>query len=193
MPIHVPGKRNRHNKVAGSRRATVVTLSLTAMVDMFTVLVVFLLQNLNMTGAIIEIPDDVKLPMATSIKEMKPSNVVVVSTDKISLNNETVYDLEYVRGQQDWLLEELKKYVQQVIAEGETQKGKLGAKLKKAVDKANSGIQAPEVDEFRKMTLQADKDVDFLTIKKVMYTLTEAGIQEINFAVLRKEKITDEI
>jgi biopolymer transport protein ExbD len=36
-----------------------------------------------------------------------------------------------------------------------------------------------------KMTLQADKDIDFLSIKKVLYTLTEAGVQEINFAVIK--------
>jgi biopolymer transport protein ExbD len=41
-----------------------------------------------------------------------------------------------------------------------------------------------------KITIQADKSVDFLTVKKVMYTVTEAGIAEINFAVI---KLPDEI
>ena len=35
------------------------------------------------------------------------------------------------------------------------------------------------------MTLQADENIDFLSIKKVMFTLTEAGIKEINFAVVQ--------
>jgi hypothetical protein len=30
--------------------------------------------------------------------------------------------------------------------------------------------------------------MDFLTVKKVMYTVTEAGAQEINFAVNRDKK-----
>ena len=43
-----------------------------------------------------------------------------------------------------------------------------------------------EIDDFLKLTIQADKTVDFLSVKKIMYTVTEAGIQEINFAVLKK-------
>ena len=41
--------------------------------------------------------------------------------------------------------------------------------------------------DFRQVTLQADKDTDFLTVKKIMYTLTEAGASEINFAVITVE------
>ena len=37
------------------------------------------------------------------------------------------------------------------------------------------------------MTVQADKAMDAGTVKKVMYTLTEAGASEINFAVLRDD------
>ena len=45
-----------------------------------------------------------------------------------------------------------------------------------------------EVDKFRKMTIQADKTVDLLTVKKIMYTITEGGVYEINFAVMEKKK-----
>ena len=38
------------------------------------------------------------------------------------------------------------------------------------------------------MTIQADKAIDFLTLKKIMYTVTEAGVFEINFAVLKREE-----
>ena len=40
---------------------------------------------------------------------------------------------------------------------------------------------ASKILEYEKMTLQADENIDFLTIKKVMFTLQEAGIKEINF------------
>jgi biopolymer transport protein ExbD len=41
-----------------------------------------------------------------------------------------------------------------------------------------------EINQFRRVTVQADKKIDFLTIKKIMYTVTEAGAEEINFAVM---------
>jgi biopolymer transport protein ExbD len=45
------------------------------------------------------------------------------------------------------------------------------------------------VDEgaWKKITVQADKEIDFLTVKKILYTLTEAGAGEINFAVMKRE------
>ncbi len=39
---------------------------------------------------------------------------------------------------------------------------------------------------WKKITIQSDKDIDFLTVKKIMYTVTEAGAGEINFAVIKK-------
>ncbi|MES2857036.1 MAG: adventurous gliding motility protein S, partial [Bdellovibrionota bacterium] len=63
MPIYAPGRRDRHNRpLKGSGRKIVAMLSLTAMVDMFTVLAVFLLQNYQTTGEIIELSEEVVLP-----------------------------------------------------------------------------------------------------------------------------------
>ena len=49
MPIHPPGQRYRYNKHMmkgqGTKRDVAAVLQLTAMVDMFTVLAIFLLQN----------------------------------------------------------------------------------------------------------------------------------------------------
>ncbi len=193
MAIHTPGKRNRRNRQGSSKRNVVAALSLTAMVDMFTVLVVFLLQNYNMTGEIIEIPDEVVLPQATAVKELKPSNVVVITEEKILLNDERVYDKEYVREQEDWLLPELKDHVQKLIATGEKEKAKLSNKVKRAVNPEDEEGEKYKLDSFRKMTIQADESIEFLTVKKVMYTLTEAGIHEINFAVVKKESETEEL
>jgi biopolymer transport protein ExbD len=65
-----------------------------------------------------------------------------------------------------------------------------------AKEKAENGIQPKlrkVVDEngkstnsWNKVTIQSDKGVDFLMLKKVMYTATEAGASEINFAVSKE-------
>ena len=49
----------------------------------------------------------------------------------------------------------------------------------------NKGDEEEELDRHLKITISADKETDFLTVKKVMYTVTEAGIVEINFAVIK--------
>src|SRR5450631_3299696 len=117
MPIHAPGKRDpRHKRtVVSSRRSAVTGLSLTSMVDMFTILVVFLLMNFSSTGEIIYIPKDVKLPKATETKELKPAHVVSITTDSVILERETVANLAEVKamGKADWLIPKLKEKLAQ--------------------------------------------------------------------------------
>lgn len=187
MPIHVPGKRDRRGKVGSKKRSVVAVLSLTAMVDMFTVLVVFLLQNYATTGRVLEIPEGVDLPQASQVKELKPTNVVIVTKKDVMVNNDKVADFAQVKNQQDWMIEPLRARVERLIADGEKEKASVASQLKSAVENIKSGDKKEdEVDEFRRMTIQADKKLDFLTLKKIMYTVTEAGIYEINFAVLKE-------
>ncbi len=190
MPIFKPGQRFRYHRILGKRggkREVVALLSLTAMVDMFTVLVIFLLQNYNTTGEVLYIPKEVVLPKAEQIKELKPAVVVTISRKEILVDRDTVATFDEVAGQQEWmipnLLEQLKKALEK--SKFEQEKG-LQNKLRKAVS-ANRGVEEPEdLNAWRKVTVQADKGIDFLTVKKVMYTVSEAGAFEINFAVMKQ-------
>ncbi|MCB0361468.1 MAG: biopolymer transporter ExbD [Bdellovibrionales bacterium] len=188
MPIYTPGKRHRSGSAKKStKRNVVAVLSLTAMVDMFTVLTVFLLQNYATTGEVIALPKEVKLPEAHTVKELKPSNVVVISPDKIMINNDYVAEFRNVKEQQDWIVPALKMQVERLISEGQSEESRLGSKVRKAIADAKSEGQQEEeaIPQYRKITIQADKQVDFLTLKKIMYTVSEAGIAEINFAVIK--------
>lgn len=190
MAIKVPGLRARRGAPgAGAKRNVVATLSLTAMVDMFTVLVVFLLQNYAVTGEILQIESDVTLPDAREVKELAPANVVVISENRIMLNNDMIMTYKEVKSQNDWMVRDLRSKIITLIKEGEKEKSKLTNQLKSAAEKNRSG--EVKLDRFRKMTIQADENIDFLTVKKIMYTLTEAGIFEINFAVIKRADEVD--
>jgi hypothetical protein len=191
MAIHIPGYRTAHKKrVTTAKRGVVAVLSLTAMVDMFTVLVVFLLQNYRTTGEVIEIKDNVQLPNATQVKEVAPSNVVTVSMTEISINDTIVGDYNSVRGAVDWIVPKLEEEIKKLIDAGEKEKQTVASRIKQAVAAAKTDEEEKpgEIDKFRKLTIQADKNVDFATLKKIMYTCTEAGIYEINFAVMKQPK-----
>ena len=187
MPIHVPGKRGRRGKLKTGKRAAVAYLNMTAMVDMFTVLCVFLLQNYATTNQVLPMPEKVELPAAHEVKELKPSNVVVVAGDGIVINNVKIAEFRAVKEQEDWLIKPLVELLQKQIQDGDAHKKTIGSQLRDAVNEAKNVPKKEEVDDYRKLTIQADKNVDFLTIKKVMYSVTEAGIQVINFAVLKKQ------
>jgi len=190
MAIYTPGQRHRYSRLLSKRKAkreVTAVLSLTAMVDMFTVLVVFLLQNYNTTGQVIYIPKDVTLPKAAEIKELKPSVVVTISNKEILIDKDTVVTYDQVKGQTEWLIEPLKQRVTDALKVAkDKQDAQLQAKLREVVDPNKTQPPTEDPNAWSKVTVQADKGMDFLTVKKVMYTVTEAGAGEINFAVTKE-------
>lgn len=186
MPIHAPGERYRYNKYLKrkkTKRDVVAILSLTAMVDLFTVLVVFLLQNYNVTGQVLYIPKEVVLPKAEKIKELKPAVVVTISNKEILLDKNVIITFNQLRTQQEWMIQPLFKGLTEGLKKAkEEYELSLQKKLQTAVEAAR-GESEKDRNPWNKVTIQADKGIDFLTVKKVMYTVTEAGAGEINFAV----------
>jgi biopolymer transport protein ExbD len=187
MAIYAPGKRNpRHKRsMASSRRTPVTGLSLTSMVDMFTILVVFLLQNYSSTGEIIYIPKDVKLPKASQTKELKPAHIVTLTQTDVILDKETVASLADVKAQKDWMIVKLRDRLV-VALKADEDKMKSDANLRSSLP-GSPKDKSKDVENQKKITIQADRDQDFITIKKLMFTVTEAGAEEINFAVMKKD------
>ena len=100
MPIHVPGYRtHRSKKITSTKRNVVAVLQLTAMVDLFTVLVVFLLQNYASTNQILPISETIILPKATATKRLVPSFVVVLSKDKLTFNGKDLENFSQIKNQ----------------------------------------------------------------------------------------------
>lgn len=190
MAIYAPGKKFRnHNLLSrkGGKRDVVATLSLTAMVDMFTVLAIFLLQNYNTSGLIVNIPKDIELPKAQVIKELKPAIIITVSANELKVDDLTIASFQQVKEQKDWLIQSLFAETQKSL-----EKSKAKAEKSGVLSNVRTALRpdlAPPGDDgaWNKITVQADKEIDFLTVKKILYTLTEAGAGEINFAVMKRE------
>lgn len=192
MAIFVPGKRDRHNRPASKgKRSVIAILSLTAMVDMFTVLAVFLLQNYQTTGDVIELSDEVVLPKAAKVRELKPATVVVISKGKVLVDKLQVASVDEIKQLPEvTVIPNLQSRIQDSFRQLEEKNRVAGlSQIRQAVEQGRSGEPA-KTEDFKRVTVQADKVVDSGTVKKVMYTLTEAGASEINFAVLRDDTRT---
>jgi biopolymer transport protein ExbD len=158
------------------------------MVDMFTVLVVFLLQNYNTTGEILYIPKEVTLPKANRVLELKPSLVVTVSSKEILIDTTPVATFAEVKASADWVIPNLRDQAKIFINKARAeQEAKLQNKLNKVVS-ATLGNEQDDPEAWRKVTIQADKDIDYLTLKKIMYSVYEAGGGPINFAVAKDQE-----
>jgi biopolymer transport protein ExbD len=189
MAIFRPGERHRYHNILSKRRGkrgVTAVLSLTAMVDMFTVLVIFLLQNYNSTGEILYIPKEVVLPKATMVKELKPAYVVTISNKEILVDRTPVATFDEVKNNSEWMIQKLFDVLKAGLAQKKAeQDASLKNKFQEVVNTAR-GQEKEDPNAWRKITIQSDKDVDFLTVKKVMFTVVEAGAGEINFAVMKR-------
>ncbi len=189
MAIFRPGERHRYHNILSKRknkRGVTAILSLTAMVDMFTVLVIFLLQNYNATGEILYIPKEVILPKATMVKELKPAYVVTISSKEVLVDKTPVATFDEVKNNPEWMIKNLYDVLKAGL-EKKKAEHELGLKNKiQEVVNSARGQEEKDPNEWRKITIQSDKDLDFLTVKKVMFTVVEAGAGEINFAVMKR-------
>lgn len=189
MPIYSPGNRfergRRGTAVLSTSRSPMTELSLTSMVDMFTILVVFLLMNYSSTGEIIYIPKDVRLPKATETKELRPAHIVTLTQTLLVLDKDPIEKVEDVKNQKDWMIPSLKARLTAAFRNDEIKK-KEQQTLRRSLPKSDDTSPS-----MKKITVQADRDLDFLTLKKVMFTVTESGAEEINFAVMKKETPKD--
>lgn len=196
MAIFKPGERHRYHKILKkkkNKRGVTAVLSLTAMVDMFTVLVIFLLQNYSSTGEILYIPKEVTLPKANRVNELKPSVVVTVSSKEVLIDRTKVATFEEVEQAKDWVIPNLRDQVRVILEKAkQEQEAKLQNRIKTTVDKTlGKDDELDDPNYWRKVTLQADKNIDYLTLKKIMYSIYEAGGGPINFAVAKDSEKND--
>src|SRR6185369_13728197 len=143
-------------------------LNLTSMVDMLTILVVFLLQTFSASGELLSVQKNIVLPEAQNFTELEQAPIIAVSKESVTLDGRPVADAAELSQENiaDWKIAKLHDELVTL--------------------KNNYKLLHPS-DEFKGMVIvQADKSVDFKVIKKVMYSCSMAGYQMVNFAIQQK-------
>ncbi len=189
MAIFKPGERHRYHNILkrrGKGRSITAALSLTAMVDMFTVLVIFLLQAYSSDPVVLVNPESINLPKAEQTKQLKPAAVVTVSKENIYIEKVQVATMEEVRASVDWILPKMRDELIKLL---QAKKLEYDSQIRNQVQSiiGNEPSQPPQQLDWKKITIQADKDVNYLAVKKIMYTISSAGAGQINFAVMKKD------
>src|SRR5665213_3723615 len=76
----------RKQKKASRRRVMIAGLTLTSMVDMFSLLVIFLLQTFSTSPELVMVTKGVTLPSAISARELEDSPVLAISLIEVYLD-----------------------------------------------------------------------------------------------------------
>ncbi|HSI06073.1 MAG: ExbD/TolR family protein [Myxococcota bacterium] len=179
MPIIVPGRRigtafASHTvvarRLAKRRRSVYATLLLTSLVDMFVILVLYLIQQFNATGQILFIDPDIKLPKAQTASSLVGAPpVVTIGQSSITVQGKAVEDATILAKNGVWEAPKL----EQALLELRT-----SAKAVRDVSAAALAVPADET-----LVVQADLGVPYMLVKKVIFTAQKAGFTRVDFAV----------
>ena len=159
-------KNSRRMKRMSRNRQVITSMNLTSLMDVFTILVFFLLVN-SASTEVLETPKQIKLP--ASVVEEKPRETVVIfiSPEEVTVQGKVVARTEDI----------LAMAGQNVVA--------IGERLTE-VSQSIIGLRPELVAERQEVTILADRTVPFRVVKKVMSTCTSRGYGRISLAVLQK-------
>ncbi|MFQ5603224.1 MAG: ExbD/TolR family protein [bacterium] len=148
-----------------------ITLRLTSMIDMFTILLVFLLQSFSAEGEIVSVSKDLKLPVSTAKTPPKSTPILVVTNEWIILDGAPVEKIANALAQKSIIINNLKRRLMKIRVFSE----KLGALDSKMGFKGN-------------ITIQGDREIPFLLLKKIMFTCGQVGFNNMLLAVHQEDQ-----
>jgi len=152
-------------RMARSKRK-LTGLNLTPLMDVFTILVFFLLFH-SSGGDILQTPKNIKLP--DSVVETKPRETVVimVSPEVVLVQGEAVVSTPELLEDKIVTVHEVTERLEQL-------------------ERNIIGISTKTIAESKEITLIADRTIPFKVLKKIMSTCTGSGYERISLAVIQK-------
>ena len=170
-------------------------LQLTSMMDILVIIVVFLLKSYSTNAVNFAASSKIKIP--TSLAEEIPTEapVVVIDPDSISFENEKV--LNFTTMPQEGILNSGYTFAENHLADGGHRilplydslvrsREKTELLMGKAIWKNTQGqVTKPHFQGV--LIIQADKNVQYDLLRKVMYTAGAAGFKVFKLVTLRKE------
>ncbi len=147
-------------------RKKITGLNLTSLMDVFTILVFFLLAN-SSSSEVVTTPKQIKLP--DSVVETKPRETVVilVSPEAVLVQGEEVISMPALLEAKNTAVAEISERLERL-------------------EHNVIGISTKGIVAAREVTILADKKIPFHVLKKIMSTCTASGYGRISLAVIQK-------
>ena len=147
-------------------RVKITKMPLTSLMDVFTILVFFLLVNSG-SVEIMEAPRDVSLPVSNVETKPRETVVIFVSPENVLVQGKLVALVSDILDGMDGAIDPITEQL---------------AALKESV----IGDRTAAVAGSEEVTILADKSVPFSVIKTIMSTCTNEGYEKVSLAVIQQ-------
>lgn len=159
-------RNSRRIKRMGRNRVKIGKMNLTSLMDVFTILVFFLLVNSG-SVEILDSPKEVTLPESRVETKPRETVVIFVSPEEVLVQGKLVARVEDIVNGEQGALEPIHARL---------------AQLKESI----VGPSTLTVAGSREVTILADKSVPFVVVKTIMSTCTSQGYENVSLAVTQK-------
>jgi biopolymer transport protein ExbD len=179
MPVFTPGRhpayepigRLRANPLSGGKKSGFIELNLTAMVDMFTVIVIFLLQSFSGEGEV-SVHKNLVLPDSEAAAPLSARGpIVVVMRGEVLLDGEVIASIEDETDEPG--IPPLTERLREIKAANE--------KIAKDLEMRDPTHAQKPFDGH--LIVQADEETDFKLVRRAIFSANEAGWVHLQFAV----------
>jgi biopolymer transport protein ExbD len=157
---------SRRLKRMSRNRGKISKMNLTSLMDVFTILVFFLLVNSG-SVEILDAPKEVQLPESQVETKPRETVVIFVSPEEI-----------LVQGVPAGL-------VADVLTGDQLPLDNIRGRLQQLSDKV-IGTSTMTIAATKEVTILADKSVPFTVVRQIMSTCTSAGYENVSLAVVQK-------
>lgn len=152
-----------------TQEAVLARLQLTSLIDIFTVLLLFLLKSLVVGGTVVTPFPGVKLPASSATAPFKESPVLVVANRHVVVDGEAVCGTEDVAGSERLKILPIEQALRVLRQKSETLAERSSARKFEG-----------------RLIIQADETIPFHVLQKIMYTSQTVGFYDITLAVIQK-------
>jgi biopolymer transport protein ExbD len=148
-----------------NRNKTMLDMNLVSLIDVFTILIFFLLSN---SGGVDTLPSpkSVLLPESVALTAPRDTVVVVVSATEILVGGRKVADVADVLGSTDDLIAPLK--------------AELDLRAQRQV------IRKENEPQSKRLTIMGDKEIPYRLLRKIMATSARSNFSDVSFAVRQR-------
>lgn len=157
------------------RKRSVFDIDITSLLDILTILLVFLIQSYNSSGVTINVPDGIVLPSSSSESLNSQGVNIQVSANKIWVDDTEVLNTEILP---DQIYDQGGRRIVPLYNEL--------VKVKETIKR--SELLSPNAVKFSGIAnLVVDKTLKYSYVKKIMFTCAEAGFKDFKFVVMNQK------
>ena len=157
-----PKRTGRFSPPADSDQTT-FRPQLTSLIDVMTFLLVFLIKSFSVQGDVITPSDNLQLPLSNTSKPPKPAASIEITKTNIMAEGKVLSPLTAVDRVDPLLIPGIFQWMSLLRS------------------------RFPQTSSAREILIQADREIEYAFLKRVMYSCSKAGFSDFTILAIQKE------